>query len=220
MNDQTSVRATDQAALENLLVSLGVGSMVSGLFAPKAGMGYAYRGAASLAGASLVGVYALIWWTAAADSEGEKAARAAIVDALRAENATYEGGEQLIYGMGTSGYTVPQGWEWVKRERDARRMVCGVKVGNHWFHSDPPSRDLYAQAASLVALGANPQPVPWKTMSGAFTPMTQTLLAQVMGALAVSDNAHHTVAEQARAAFQAGALTDLRTINWPKGYGE
>lgn len=218
MHDQTTVRATDQQSLEALLVSLGLGSLQAGLFTPRAGMGYYYGGASSLAGAALAGVYGHIWWVAPADGDGELRERELLIAGLRAQNATYEGIEPVIYGMGTSGSSIATGWAWVKRERDARRMRCGVQVGEHWFHSDAESRDLYAQAASLVALGANPAPVPWKTMSGAFVPMTQTLLAQVLGALAVSDTTHHVIAEQARAQLAAGTLADVRAIAWPAHY--
>lgn len=218
MHDQTTVRATDKAALEDLLVSLGCGTLQAGVFTPRAGMGYYFGGMSSLAGAALAGVYGHIWWNAPTDGEGEARERSDLIGALRQQNATYEGIEPLIYGAGTSGPAIPTGWPWIKRERDARRMRCGVKVGEHWFHSDPESRDLYAQAAGLVALGANPDPVPWKTMSGAFVPMTQTLLTQVLGALAVSDTAHHVVAEQARALIAAGTPIDIHAIQWPAGY--
>ncbi len=215
MHDQTSVRAADQAALESLLVSVGAGKLTQGLFVPNDGMGYAYRGAASVGGAVLVGVHALIWWTTAAESEGEKAARATLVDALRAEDSTFEATDQLIYGMGTAGYSVPQGWEWIKRERDARKLSGGFKVGSHWFHSD---RDSRAQQLGLViaaGAGAIPAGLQWKTMDGSFVPMTAQLAQQIFGTAMASDAQYHAVAEQAKARLEAGTLTDLRAIVWP-----
>ncbi len=215
MHDQTSVRAADQAALENLLVSLGIGSLVSGLFQPKAGMGYAYKGLAGVGGVQLVGVHGLIWWDKVADSEGEKAERASIVAALRAENATFEDPRQLIYGMMTLGYSVPQGWEWIKRERDARKLSGGFKVGTKWFHSD---RDSRAQQLGLIiaaGAGAIPAGLQWKTMDGSFVPMTAQLAQQIFGTAMASDAQYHAVAEQAKAALEAGTLKDVRAIVWP-----
>lgn len=214
---QHTVYAATEA---DILALLGRHQILSGAGQPRQGMGYAYRGPwCDSHGAAMASVCGLIWWTAEPQSDGEAQERADLLAALRADGALYEG-PAPIYGMGTTGYTDPTGWEWIKRERDARRLRCGVQAGGKWFHSDSPSRDLYAQAAALVALGAQPSPVPWKTMDGSFTPMTQTLLTQVLGALAVSDTTHHVIAEQARAQLTAGTLTDLSAIPWPAGYSQ
>ena len=218
MHDQTSIRAADCDALDALLVGMGLGVMTAGQFLPAAVLGYAYRGAANIGGAALVGVHGLLWWTAPAADAGDVAARAAVVQALRAAGATYEGNDQLIYGAGTSGYAVPQGWEWIKRERDARKLSCGFKVGANWFHSDAGSRTQ--QLGLVIAAGQNliPSGLQWKTMAGTFVQMTPTLAIQIFGAAMTSDAAHHAIAEQARAALEAGTLTDLSAIQWPASF--
>lgn len=216
MTQQYTVFATDEASLAALLAAVGV--LIHGGQALHPGMGYEYKGLWSVGGATAASVCGLIWWTGAAQDAQQQAERDVLLDALRTERALYEGIEQPIYLTGSSGYVQPTGWEWIKRERDARRQRCGVLASGKWFHSDSASRDLYTQAAALVALGAAPAPVPWKTMDGSFVSMTQALLVQVMGAMAISDSSHHVVAEQAKAALAAGTLTDLTAIQWPTGF--
>ena len=110
-------------------------------------------------------------------------------------------------------------WEKIKAERD-RRMVGGVKVGAKWFHSDDSSR---IQQMGLVMMGASiPANLQWKTMDGSFITMTQALASQVFQAVAASDQAVFTVAEQHKAAMEASAdpsTYDFST-GWPKIYGE
>ena len=93
-------------------------------------------------------------------------------------------------------------WEAIKAERD-RRKTGGVKVGAKWFHSDDGSR---IQQMGLVMMGASiPANLQWKTMDGTFITMTQTLASQVFQAVAASDQAIFTVAEQHKAAMEASA---------------
>lgn len=55
-------------------------------------------------------------------------------------------------------------WERIKAERD-RRQVAGVKVGDHWYHSDHASR---VQFVALVTMGAGlPAGTMWKTRKNA-----------------------------------------------------
>ena len=98
-------------------------------------------------------------------------------------------------------------WSGIKAERD-RRKAGGVKVGAKWFHSDDGSR-----------IQANLQ---WKTMDGSFIAMTQTLASQVFQAVAASDQAIFTVAEQHKAAMEASADPASYDYSggWPKIYGE
>ena len=53
-------------------------------------------------------------------------------------------------------------WEAIKAER-GRRKALGVKVGDHWYHSDADSR---IQQISLFVMGASVPPIPWKTPIG------------------------------------------------------
>lgn len=111
-------------------------------------------------------------------------------------------------------------WENIKIERDRRKNTGGYKVGNYWFHSDTTSR---IQQVALVMLGANmPNNILWKTMSGAFVPMTPTLAAQIFQAAMVSDTIIFATAEQKKTEMMASsdpANYDYLT-GWPNIYGE
>jgi len=111
-------------------------------------------------------------------------------------------------------------WENIKVERERRKDTGGYKVGNYWYHSDTTSR---IQQVALVMLGANmPSNILWKTMSGAFVPMTPTLAAQIFQAAMVSDTIIFATAEQKRAAMLASAdpANYDYLSGWPKIYGE
>jgi len=115
-------------------------------------------------------------------------------------------------------------WEEIKNERDRRKLDGGYKINvngtDYWFHSDTTSR---IQQIALVMMGANlPQNLNWKTMSGAFVVMTQTLAMQVFMAAATSDAILFGVAEQKRQ--EMSASQDPASYNsyagWPAIYGE
>lgn len=111
-------------------------------------------------------------------------------------------------------------WELIKNERDRRKLEGGYQAASNWYHSDTTSR---IQQIGLLLLGANiPANLYWKTMSGSFVLMTQTLAAQIFQAAAASDVAIFTVAEQKKAAMMVSS--DPRTYNhltgWPLSYGE
>jgi hypothetical protein len=111
-------------------------------------------------------------------------------------------------------------WELIKAERDRRTSTGGYKVGTDWFHSDTTSR---IQQIGLVMMGAGiPANTYWKTMSGSFVVMTQTLAGQIFTAAATSDLTIFSVAEQKKAAMLASADPanyDYLT-GWPLIYGE
>lgn len=109
-------------------------------------------------------------------------------------------------------------WERIKTERD-RRAGLGVKVGQHWFHSDQKSR---TQQLGLVLLGANiPADLQWKTLTltppPVFVPMTQQLAQAIVSATAASDTAIFTAAEAHRAAMEASAAPQDYdfSVGWP-----
>ena len=142
-------------------------------------------------------------------------------EALRTAGALHEGTDVACSLLGTVGQPQrPSDHAMIGVLRDLHRKACGVQAAGKWWHSDDQSRDLYAQAAALIALGANPAPVPWKTMDGSITMMTSQTLLAVLGALAVSDTTHHALAEQARAQLAAGSLADVHAITWPAGYAD
>lgn len=95
-------------------------------------------------------------------------------------------------------------WERIKAERD-RRKFAGVKVGQHWFHSDDSSR---IQQLALVMMGASiPAGLQWKTLTlsppPVFVTMTPTLAGAIFQATAASDAAIFAAAEAHRVAMES-----------------
>ena len=107
-------------------------------------------------------------------------------------------------------------WQAIKAERDARK-ANGVKVGDHWLHSDDSSR---IQQIALVIFGANLPPIQWKCLGGEFVAMTPTLALQIFQASAASDVAIFTVAEQHKAAMMASENPVAYDFSggWPPTY--
>lgn len=86
-------------------------------------------------------------------------------------------------------------WKLIKNLRNCKK-TGGVKVGIHWFHSDDPSR---IQQIALVMFGANiPPNLMWKTMTGEFVLMTQSLAADIFETSAISDQIIFAKAEYHR----------------------
>jgi hypothetical protein len=111
-------------------------------------------------------------------------------------------------------------WELIKVERDHRKNDGGYLVGTDWYHSDTSSR---IQQLGLVMMGAGlPSNLYWKTMSGTFVLMTQTLSLQIFQTAAASDMSIFTIAEQKKAAMLASATpaTYDYLSGWPAIYGE
>lgn len=109
-------------------------------------------------------------------------------------------------------------WENIKAER-ARREAGGVLVGTHWFHSDDTSR---IKQLGLKIFGVSVPPVQWKTMTGEFVPMTQELANGIFQAVASTDQAIFTRAEQHKAAMMASAdpANYDFSAGWPLAFGE
>ena len=108
-------------------------------------------------------------------------------------------------------------WEAIKAERD-RRKVLGVKVGDHWYHSDAESR---IQQISLFVMGASVPPIRWKTLTTTsppvFVTMTQSIAAGIFQATAASDAAIFAAAETHRIAMEASPNPESYDFNtgWP-----
>lgn len=109
-------------------------------------------------------------------------------------------------------------WERIKAERD-RRKYLGVKVGQHWFHSDDPSR---IQQLALAMMGnAIPAGLQWKTLTltppPVFVTMTPALAQGIFTATAASDAAIFAAAEVHRVAMEASADPEAydATGGWP-----
>ena len=106
-------------------------------------------------------------------------------------------------------------WEAIKAHRDAVKS-SGVKVGQHWYHSDANSR---IQQMGLVMMGANlPAGLQWKTMSGDFVTMTPSLAGQIFQATAARDAVVFGVAEAHRAAL--ATAQDPAAYDWSGGWPE
>lgn len=109
-------------------------------------------------------------------------------------------------------------WEEIKAIRDRKTQQGGYKVGTDWFHSDTFSR---TQQIGLTIMGANMPPnIMWKTMAGAFVPMTPTLAQQIFAAAGAQDAALFGYAEQLKAQVEAAVdpMTVDITTGWPETY--
>lgn len=109
-------------------------------------------------------------------------------------------------------------WERIKNERD-RRKYLGVKVGQHWFHSDDSSR---IQQLALAMMGnAIPPGLQWKTLTlsppPVFVNMTPALAQGIFQMTAASDAAIFAAAEAHRQAMEASAEPQDYDITggWP-----
>ncbi len=215
---QHTIYAPTQADLLYLLALPEVGILVGGQPAP--GVGYAYRGPWSIAGAAMASEHALVWWIDPPADEIETARREAVLQELRNRSALYEGAEHPTALLGTSGPQKPSDYDLIGIIRDHRKFTKGYKVGAHWFHSDHGSRGQQLGLVIAASQNAIPQGLTWKTMSGQAVPMTAQLAMQIFQAAMVSDSTYHAVGEQARAQLAAGTLTDVHAIQWPAGFGD
>lgn len=109
-------------------------------------------------------------------------------------------------------------WERIKAERD-RRKFLGVKVGQHWFHSDDSSR---IQQLALVMMGASlPTGLQWKVLTltppPVFVTMTPALAQAIFQATAANDAAIFAAAETHRLAMESSASPAAYNFSggWP-----
>lgn len=123
-------------------------------------------------------------------------------------------------------------WDAIKVRRDALKSG-GVQVGEHWFHSDADSRiqhlGLKDKARDLLAGGGVMtdaitilgQPVPWKTLSGAFVMMTAQLAFDIVTGVGNLDAMAFGAAELHRQAMEASPepLAYDFSAGWPASYG-
>jgi hypothetical protein len=147
-----------------------------------------------------------------------------IGDGSNYEDIVWEGGDPLPDQATLDGQMLAiirdSKWNQIKEERDRRKLELGYKVGDYWYHSDTTSR---IQQIALLLLGANiPGNLMWKTMSGDFVQMTQTLAGQIFQAAVMSDSVLFGVAEQKRQAMIASSdpATYDHLSGWPVGFGE
>lgn len=107
----------------------------------------------------------------------------------------------------------------VRAIRDQKTQSGGYAVGQYWFHSDTFSR---TQQIGLVMMGAGiPPGLLWKTMSGEFVEMTQSLAASVFAAAAAQDAALFAHAEVLQQAIESAENPETVDIDagWPLTFG-
>lgn len=122
-------------------------------------------------------------------------------------------------------------WLLIKAIRDTKLTEGGFNVGQYWFHSDVFSRAQWAflarkadqvEAASGDMDAVLPSPsgqgsLIWKTMGGAFLPLTANLIHQIVAAGSAQDSILFTHAESLRSALNEAQ--DPRSVNigtgWP-----
>lgn len=106
-------------------------------------------------------------------------------------------------------------------ERALRQREGGYPVGQYWYHSDYDSK---LQQLGLVMLGLNiPANLQWKTMSGAFVPMTPTLANTIFQAASAYESQLFNATEQKRSEVRQPNYdfkTFDPTIGWPLAYWE
>jgi hypothetical protein len=124
-------------------------------------------------------------------------------------------------------------WERIKDKRDSIKRG-GVLVNGSWFHSDDSSRiqqlGLKDQARDMLAAGGTATdvlyklgyPIQWKTMSGAFVPMTVQLAVDIVAAVGDADARSFAKAEQHRVAMVASANPSAYdySTGWPQVYAD
>jgi len=124
-------------------------------------------------------------------------------------------------------------WGRIKDKRDSVKRG-GVQVGTHWFHSDDSSRiqqlGLKDQARDMLAAGGAVTDtlyklgaaILWKTMSGAFVPMTVQLAIDIVVAVGDADAKSFAVAEQHRATMEASSNPSAYDFSagWPEVYAD
>lgn len=214
-----TIRADSAAAMNTLLAEHGILQLVGGALQREIGLLHWTAGEAP---AVASGWFWMGHWD---DNAQGQARRAALEEAL---GDHYWTGTSVASVLGVAGYAVPTGNDLIKHERDRRIQAGGYKVGDHWFHSDPTSRDqqamLYIKAKEILAAGgsgttpmpnpANPAaPLLWKTLSGPYVPMTPNLAIAIVDAAQAKQAALHLVAAQAMMAGTAPG-----SIQWPETF--
>ena len=120
-------------------------------------------------------------------------------------------------------------WEQIKTERLARNDG-GVLVDGYWFHSDLHSRIQYLglkddakdtdERLDTDTLVIDAENVLWKTMSGAFVPMTRKRVKDIVAAVKVLDKRLFKAAEIHRMTMEASADPESYdySTGWPAKY--
>lgn len=119
-------------------------------------------------------------------------------------------------------------WEWIKTHRDAL-MEAGCEVGADWYHNDVKSRSQWERMVNRANTEAmadadayliGGQPVAWKTMHGAFVPLTAGIIRTVVAAFEVQEAAIFTAAETHKQALWLPEMDvdDISAYDWRAGW--
>lgn len=119
-------------------------------------------------------------------------------------------------------------WEWIKTHRDAL-MESGCSVGTDWFHNDVKSRSQWERMVNRTNAEAmadtdpyliSGQQVAWKTMAGAFVPLTAGIIRAVVAAFEVQEATIFIAAETHKAAIEHPAMDvpGIELYDWKAGW--
>lgn len=116
-------------------------------------------------------------------------------------------------------------WEWIKVHRDSL-MESGCKVGADWYHNDIKSRTQWERMVNRAVGMADADPyliagqqVAWKTMGGAFVPLTAGIIRAVVAEFEVQEAGIFIAAETHRAALWLAADVDaVAAYDWKAGW--
>jgi hypothetical protein len=117
-------------------------------------------------------------------------------------------------------------WELIKIERE-RKKFSGIKVGDHWFHTDSDSRIQQLGLVNAAAVNAIPPGFMWKTLTPAgglfepvFVEMTNDLARNIFFHTMIHDGMFHNAGEAHR---EAMLVCEDPTVynyesNWPLNF--
>ncbi len=238
------VHAESEPALEALLALHGVVAAnpdPNGRPLPRNGLGLDWMGQRSISGVPLSARFCHLWVTQAgmvSDAEWED-----LIDALHDRIWV---GPQLQALLAQPGPQLPHGVTWIRWERKRRQLTGGFPLvdpatGNKvWWHSDFQSRDQQSglmMAGVIAILKAivppqawaqitaapmiNPssgQQQTWSMMSGEQVPLSVGKMFDLLMAAMGQEGATFDAANAAIAAYEAGELNDMSSIQWPEVY--
>jgi len=145
-------------------------------------------------------------------------------DYIEYNNWAKSGGVATIINIDKKALAQRDVWELIKIVRE-KKKYAGVKVGEHWFHSDPDSR---TQQLSLAMVGTNlPEGIMWKTLTpngGLYDPveieMTPELAQAIFFTTMQSDSCFHAAAELHRhnMLLCENPYEYNFDVNWPESF--
>ena len=110
-------------------------------------------------------------------------------------------------------------WRQIESVRDSK-IANGVMVNGFWWQTSVNARIRYMGAAAMGSEFV--ATTEWKTMTGEKTPLTGSLAAQIMMAIAINDAAIFQAAEQHKESMMASEDPSIYDFSegWPETFGE